>query len=64
MIMILCTSVEGVKPVAAALEDERAANPEPVKLAASVNLKAMNPEPITPPPGEFLPTPRMQTLCC
>ncbi|KQJ95918.1 hypothetical protein BRADI_3g19770v3 [Brachypodium distachyon] len=48
---------KGVKPVAAALEDERAANPEPVKLAASVNLKAMNPEPITPPPAEKKPTP-------
>lgn len=39
--------------MAAPTEDERAANPEPLKLAAAVNLRAMNPEPMTP-PGEFL----------
>lgn len=39
----------GIRPVAAPTEDERAANPEPLKLAAAVNLGAMNPEPMTPP---------------
>ncbi|KAM3348375.1 hypothetical protein ACQJBY_021952 [Aegilops geniculata] len=38
-----------IRPVAALTEDERAANPEPVKLAAAVNLRSMNPEPMTPP---------------
>lgn len=38
-----------IRPVAAPVEDERAANPEPTKLAAAVNLRAMNPEPMTPP---------------
>lgn len=39
--------------MAAPTEDERAANLEPLKLAAAVNLRAMNPEPMTP-AGEFL----------
>ncbi|VAH59384.1 unnamed protein product [Triticum turgidum subsp. durum] len=38
-----------IRPVAAPTEDERAANLEPLKLAAAVNLRAMNPEPMTPP---------------
>ncbi|VAH75316.1 unnamed protein product [Triticum turgidum subsp. durum] len=37
-----------IRPVAAPIEDERALNPEPTKLAAAVNLRAMNPEPMTP----------------
>ncbi|VAH59382.1 unnamed protein product [Triticum turgidum subsp. durum] len=37
-----------IRPVAAPTEDERAANLEPLKLAAAVNLRAMNPEPMTP----------------
>ncbi|VAH75315.1 unnamed protein product [Triticum turgidum subsp. durum] len=36
-----------IRPVAAPIEDERALNPEPTKLAAAVNLRAMNPEPMT-----------------
>nr|BAK07265.1 predicted protein [Hordeum vulgare subsp. vulgare] len=45
-----------IRPVAAPVEDERAANPEPTKLAAAVNLRAMNPEPMTP-PAKKKPTP-------
>ncbi|VAH59383.1 unnamed protein product [Triticum turgidum subsp. durum] len=41
-----------IRPVAAPTEDERAANLEPLKLAAAVNLRAMNPEPMTPPSEE------------
>ncbi|KAM0904405.1 hypothetical protein ACQ4PT_018039 [Festuca glaucescens] len=45
------------KPVAAPDEDERAANPEPVKLAAAVGSRSMIREPITPPPVDKKPTP-------
>lgn len=48
---------KGIKPVAAPDEDERAANPEPVKLAAVVNSRSMNREPITPPPVDKKSTP-------
>jgi hypothetical protein len=49
--MVISSTVEGIKPVAAPDEDERAANPEPVKLAATVSSRSINGEPITPPPG-------------
>ncbi|EEE68393.1 hypothetical protein OsJ_26729 [Oryza sativa Japonica Group] len=53
----------GVKIVPTSVEDERAANPEPVKppefsgdpvkkLAATIDLRAVNPEPVTIPPVE------------
>ncbi|XP_062190872.1 reticulon-like protein B21 isoform X2 [Phragmites australis] len=52
----------GIKP-SPSLEEERAANPGPVKpppekkLASAIDLRAMNPEPMTPPPVEKKPTP-------
>uniref|UniRef100_A0A0E0LTA1 Reticulon-like protein n=1 Tax=Oryza punctata TaxID=4537 RepID=A0A0E0LTA1_ORYPU len=47
----------GVKIVPTSVEDERAANPEPVKppvkkLATTIDLRAMNPEPMSIPPVE------------
>uniref|UniRef100_A0A0E0EJT2 Reticulon-like protein n=1 Tax=Oryza meridionalis TaxID=40149 RepID=A0A0E0EJT2_9ORYZ len=47
----------GVKIVPTSVEDERVANPEPVKppvkkLAATIDLRAVNPEPVTIPPVE------------
>ncbi|KAF8691910.1 hypothetical protein HU200_040029 [Digitaria exilis] len=45
----------GIKPTLS-VEDERAANPEPVKpppekkLASEIDLRVINPEPMTPPP--------------
>uniref|UniRef100_A0ACD5V3I7 Uncharacterized protein n=1 Tax=Avena sativa TaxID=4498 RepID=A0ACD5V3I7_AVESA len=48
---------KGIKPVAAPDEDERAPNPEPVKLAAVVNSRLMNREPVTPPPVDKKTTP-------
>ena len=59
--MVIRAIVEGIKSVAAPDEDERAANPESVKLAAAINSRSMNREPV-PPPGEFS-YPRVQTLC-
>ncbi|CAO2210602.1 unnamed protein product [Urochloa humidicola] len=49
-----------IKPTLS-VDDERAANPEPVKpenkLASAVDLRAINPEPMTPPPVEKKTTP-------
>ncbi|CAO2168705.1 unnamed protein product [Urochloa humidicola] len=51
-----------IKPTLS-VEDERAANPEPVKpppekkLASAIDLRAINPEPMTPPPVEKKTTP-------
>ncbi|XP_006659255.2 reticulon-like protein B21 isoform X2 [Oryza brachyantha] len=48
----------GIKIIQTSVEDERAANPEPVKppqekkIAATIDLRAMNPEPIVIPPVE------------
>ncbi|CAO2206399.1 unnamed protein product [Urochloa humidicola] len=49
-----------IKPTLS-VDDERAANPEPVKpekkLASAIDLRAINPEPMTPPPVEKKTTP-------
>ncbi|RLM61642.1 hypothetical protein C2845_PM14G08000 [Panicum miliaceum] len=55
-------NVAGIKSTLS-VEDERAANPEPVKpppekkLASAIDLRAINPEPMTPPPVEKKTTP-------
>ncbi|RLN04604.1 hypothetical protein C2845_PM13G08370 [Panicum miliaceum] len=69
-LILLFLSSNGVTPVNVAgikstlsVEDERAANPEPVKpppekkLASAIDLRAINPEPMTPPPVEKKTTP-------
>ncbi|KAL5219893.1 hypothetical protein ABZP36_024606 [Zizania latifolia] len=53
----------GIKSVPTSLEDERASNPEPVKspaekkFAATIDLRAIDPESITIPPVEKKPAP-------